>query len=130
MNKKQKLSSELRFDLVSKDWVVIAAKRGRRPGILKVKKRKKIKSPKSTCPFCHIETQKKPTLIFSHSKKVSLSNRIPDNWTTIVIPNKYPAVFPSPELKEELEGKLYKKMLAVGFHEVVVTRDHKKQIAG
>lgn len=129
MNKKQKLSSELRFDLVSKDWVVIAAKRGRRPGILKVKKRKKIKSPKSTCPFCHIETQKKPTLIFSHGKKVSLSNSIPNNWTTIVIPNKYPAVFPSPELKEELEGKLYKKMLAVGFHEVVVTRDHEKQIA-
>jgi UDPglucose--hexose-1-phosphate uridylyltransferase len=129
MTKKQKILSELRFDLVSKDWVIIAAKRGRRPGAFKVKKRIKMKAPKLTCPFCHIKTQKKPTLIFSHGKKMLLTKGIPENWTTIVIPNKYPAVFPSPELKEEFEGKLYEKMLAVGFHEVVVTRDHEKQIA-
>ncbi|GAI47708.1 unnamed protein product, partial [marine sediment metagenome] len=84
MTKKQKILSELRFDLVSKDWVVIAAKRGRRPGTLRVKKRKKIKSPKTTCPFCHIEIQKKPTLIFSHGRKLPLSKGIPKNWTTIV----------------------------------------------
>jgi UDPglucose--hexose-1-phosphate uridylyltransferase len=129
MDKKQKIFSELRYDLISKDWVVIAAKRGLRPGAFKVKKRKKMKAPKSTCPFCHIETQKKPTLFFSEGKKLSFSMGIPKNWTTIVIPNKYPAVFPCLELKEKIEGKLYKKMSAVGFHEIVVTRDHEKQIA-
>ncbi|OIP75691.1 hypothetical protein CO121_01195 [bacterium (Candidatus Gribaldobacteria) CG_4_9_14_3_um_filter_36_15] len=129
MNKNQKFLSELRYDLISKDWVVIAAGRGGRPGALKIKKRKKLKVPKSTCPFCHIEAQKKPTLIFSEGKKLSLSMGIPKSWTTIIIPNRYPAVFPCLELKEEFEGRLYKKMLAVGFHEVVVTRDHEKQIA-
>jgi len=129
MNKNQKFLSELRYDLISKDWVVIAAGRGGRPGALKIKKRKKLKVPKSTCPFCHIEAQKKPTLIFSEGKKLSLSMGIPKSWTTIIIPNRYPAVFPCLELKEEFEGRLYKKMLALGFHEVVVTRDHEKQIA-
>ncbi len=129
MIKKRKTFSELRFDLVSKDWVLIAAERGQRPGAFKIKKRKKIKAPKSTCPFCHIETQKKPTLIFSHGKEIPITENIPKNWTTIVIPNKYPAVFPYPELKEQIQGKLYKKILAAGFHEVVVTRDHEKQIA-
>jgi len=129
MIKKRKNFSELRFDLVSKDWVLIAAERGQRPGAFKMKKRKKIKAPKLTCPFCHIETQKKPTLIFSHGKKVPLTKNIPKNWTTIVIPNKYPAVFPYSDLKEQIQGKLYKKILAAGFHEIVVTRDHEKQIA-
>jgi len=128
MNKKNKSHSEFRYDLVSKDWVLIASERGKRPGAFKVKKRKIIKTPKSKCPFCQIETQKKPTLIFSHGKEISLSNGIPKNWTTIVIPNKYPAVSPLKKLKEYSEGKLYKKISATGFHELVITRSHDKQI--
>jgi len=128
MNKKTKNYSEFRYDIISKDWVLIASERGKRPGAFKLRKRKIIKTPKSKCPFCQIETQEKPTLIFSHNKKVSLSNNIPKNWTTIVIPNKYPAVIPSRELKESSEGDLYKRISATGFHELVITRSHEKQI--
>jgi UDPglucose--hexose-1-phosphate uridylyltransferase len=54
---------------------------------------------------------------------------LPKNWTTIVIPNKFPAVLPFPKLNEQTEGSLYQKMNAVGFHEVVVTRNHQRSIA-
>jgi len=128
MNKKTKSYSEFRYDVASKDWVLIASARGKRPGAFKLKKRKIIKTPKSKCPFCQIKTQEKPVLIFSNNKKVPLSDKIPKNWTTIVIPNKYPAVSPSEKLKEYSEGKLYKKISATGFHELVITRDHDKQI--
>jgi UDPglucose--hexose-1-phosphate uridylyltransferase len=128
MNKKTKSYSEFRYDVASKDWVLIASERGKRPGAFKVKKRKIIKTPKSKCPFCQIETQKKPVLIFSNNKEIPLLTNIPKKWTTIVIPNKYPAVSPFKKLKEYSEGKLYKKVSATGFHELVITRDHDKQI--
>ncbi len=125
---KLKFPSELRFDLVSKDWVVIATGRARRPETFKKERRKKEEVPRKLCPFCNISTQEKPTLILLNGKKV-LSEKVPKDWTTIVVPNKYPAVNPYPELNKRTENELYQTMNAVGFHEVVITRDHKKQMA-
>ena len=131
MSKKQKFPSELRFDTVSKDWVVIATGRAKKPEMFKKEKREKERVPKKNCPFCHIETQEAPTLIFSKGKKVPLDPRgkIPKNWTTIVIPNKYPAFIRNARLRKRKEGELYQAMDAVGFHEVIVTRDHDKHLA-
>jgi len=125
---KTKFPSELRFDLVSKDWVVIATGRARRPETFKKERRKKEKVPRKLCPFCNISSQERPTLIFLNGKQV-LSKKVPKKWTTIVVPNKYPAVLPCPELHRRFENNLYQTMNAVGFHEVVITRDHKKQMA-
>jgi len=126
---KVRFPSELRFDLVSKDWVVIATGRARKPETFKKEKRKEPELPKKLCPFCNIRTQEKPVLIYSHGKKVSPKLGNSKDWTTIVIPNKYPAFIKSDTLNERFEGSLYQIMDAVGFHEVVVTRDHKKSIA-
>ncbi len=133
--------SELRFDLVSKDWITIATARAKRPETFKREKRKVVIAPKKTCPFCHLETQEKPTLIFTEGKKVPFGLQptlrppakdgpldIPKNWTTIVIPNKFPAFARDTSLNERTEGP-YQLMDAMGFHEVVITRDHVKQIA-
>ena len=130
-DKRAKFPSELRFDLVSKDWVVIATGRARRPETFKKEKREVMEESKETCPFCHIEIQEEPTLIFVKGKKVDYS-RVeggwrPKNWTAIVIPNKFPAVLPGESLNERAEGP-YQLMDGVGFHEVVVTRDHQKDI--
>lgn len=110
---KLKFPSELRFDLISKDWVVIATGRARRPETFKKEKRKTEETPQEKCPFCKIKGQEKPVLVYPN---------------TIVIPNKYPAFIPYPELEERREGEFYEKMNAVGFHEVVITRDHKKSL--
>ncbi len=123
--KKPKFPSELRFDLISRDWVVIATGRGRRPEMFKKEKRAKIKVSKRNCPFCNIETQEKPNLIYSQGKK-NATNKIPKNWTTIVVPNKFPAFLPYPKIETKIEGNLYQTTNAVGFCELVVTRDHEK----
>ncbi len=130
-SQKIKFPSELRMDLVSKDWVVIATERAKRPEMFKRKKRIKSKASRKNCPFCHIESQERPRLIFSHGKKVAFADgdNIPKNWTTIVIPNKYPAFLPSDSLEKVREGDLYQRMDAVGYHEVVVTRSHNKPMA-
>lgn len=126
-NPKKKFPSELRFDSISKDWVVIATGRARRPETFKKERRVKEELVQEQCPFCKIDSQKKPTLIFIQGKKIS-ANKIPKEWTTIVVPNKYPAFIPYPKLEERKEGPFYEKMNAVGFHEVVVTRDHRKSL--
>jgi len=125
-----KFPSELRLDVVSKDWVVIATGRAKRPEMFK-EKEKKEKVPKENCPFCKIENQETPTLIFSHGKKVILKkgNEIPKNWTTVVVPNKYPAFMRGDGLHKRMDGKFYQKMNAVGSHEVLVTRDHDRHLA-
>ncbi|TFG35794.1 MAG: DUF4931 domain-containing protein, partial [Parcubacteria group bacterium] len=126
-NKKFTFPSELRFDLASKDWVVIATGRARRPETFKKEKRQKgLLSPKN-CPFCHIETQERPVLTLVNGKECFCGEN-PKDWTTIVIPNKYPAFIPCLDLDKKTEGNLYQKMNAVGFHEVVITRDHAKSL--
>jgi len=147
--KKLKFPSELRFDLISRDWVVIATGRAKRPEMFKKEKRVKVKTPKRICPFCQIETQEPPVLIYSQGKKVPLNTKVPTGWTTIVIPNKFPAFLPQPKpspalrgkalgdeakpqrpkWEKKIEGRLYQTMNAVGFSELVVTRDHEKSLA-
>jgi len=124
--KKLKFPSELRFDLISRDWVVIATGRAKRPEMFKREKRIEIKVPEKICPFCNTKNQEKPILVFVQGKKVYLEKGFPKNWTTIVFPNKYPAFLPQPKLEEKIEGNLYQTMNAVGFCELVATRDHSK----
>jgi len=130
-NPDSKFPSELRYDIVSKDWVVIATGRAKRPETFKKERRKIEAVPRKLCPFCQIEGQEVPTLVFYKGKEVPLEpgGKVPKKWTTIVVPNKYPAFLPSSQLDERTEGDVYRKMNAAGFHEVVVTRDHKVQMA-
>ena len=126
----KKAPSELRLDLVSKDWVVIATGRAKRPETFKREKKKKGLDSKKKCPFCRIHTQEEPTLVFANHRKHSFKSwdKLPKDWTTIVIPNKYPAFSPYSKLNKKTEGGVYQKMNAAGFHEVVITRDHDRHL--
>jgi UDPglucose--hexose-1-phosphate uridylyltransferase len=117
--KKQDFPSELRYDLVSKDWVVIATGRARRPETFKKDKKINGEDLNIFCPFCNLNKKDKP-LLYIPSK---------ENWQVVVIPNKYPAFVASKKINKKREGGLYQLMSAWGFHEVVVTKDHKKSIA-
>jgi len=128
--KKKRFPSELRYDLVGQDWVVIATGRAKRPEMFKKEERQKNALPKSKCPFCNLKDQEKPILAYEHGERVKFKKgSIPKSWTTIVVPNKFPAVIPGDVLNEHTEGGIHKKMNAVGFHEVVITSHHKRQLA-
>lgn len=130
MEEGKKFFSELRMDVVSKDWVIVATNRNSRPNEFKKNKKNiSLKQPKKDCPFCDISGQKTPTLVLLNGKVNNLDKKLLKDWTLAVIPNKYPALLPYLELEPRTEGNLYKKMNAVGFHEVVITRDHEKEIA-
>ncbi len=137
-----KFPSQLRYDLVSKDWVVIATGRAKRPEMFKKDKRNEKTISKAKCPFCNLKNQIFPTLISrknvfvfkeGEDKKTGLSKaEIKDlltNWTTLALPNLFPAVFPTDKLNERQEGHLYKTLSGAGFHEVILTKDHKKHLA-
>jgi len=126
-----KFPSELRLDLASGDWVVIATGRARRPETFKKEKKERKRTGKKNCPFCKINTQEVPSLVSVEGELFYFQKwqEVPKNWTVIVIPNKYPAFLPYKKLDKKTEGGLYQKINAAGFHEVVVTRDHNKQMA-
>lgn len=127
-NEKKCCVSQLRYDVVSKDWVVIAPGRGKRPEAFK---KERIKSPitPENCVFCRLGDDVKPLLGIANGRK--FPGKIPADWSVAVIANKFPAFCPvdRPKICQKKEGNLYRTMDAAGFCEVVITRDHNKHIA-
>ncbi len=107
------------MDLVSNDWVVIATGRARRPESFAKNERNKQVVPKNKCPFCQEENIK---------EKLSRRDKEDGSWFVISIPNKYPAFSPADSLGERKEGP-NRVMDGVGYHEVIITADHDKQMA-
>lgn len=114
--------SELRQDLVTGDWVVIATSRAKRPEDFAKQKKEEIKEESGKeCLFCDpvASGQEKDTLIYSDAK---------GEWSLRVLPNKFPAFSREDYPKHFNEGP-YFGMDSIGYHEIVITRDHKRQIA-
>lgn len=114
--------TELRQDLVTGDWVVIAVGRGKRPEEFAEQEKEEIAEDASRpCFFCYPEEtgQEKDVLIYANAE---------GEWSLRVFPNKFPAFARGKKIKHFEEGP-YFGMDGVGYHELVVTRDHQKQIA-
>jgi UDPglucose--hexose-1-phosphate uridylyltransferase len=115
--------SELRQDLITGDWVVVSTIRGRRPDEFSKKEDNILADDDPAhCIFCDpvASGQEKDTLIYENSAS---------DWSLRVFPNKFPA-FTRPKggsVKHKEEGP-YFWMESVGYHEIIVTRDHKKHI--
>lgn len=111
------MESQLRKDLVSGDWIVIAPGRGKRPHQFIKKFEKRKSSSKTTCPF---ENPQKS----GHQKPI-LTYGNPD-WQIQILENKYPA-FTHKNICAILgkEGP-YTITETVGCHDLLITRDHDK----
>lgn len=125
--------SELRQDLVSNDWVVIATGRGRRPHAFVKKRREKFNQPISQCPFEDPQAtgHGEPLLIYyeeGRKKRIKGVKKTIKEWSLQVIKNKYPAFGPGDCSDTHKEGP-YTLMDGAGFHEIIITRDHKKHFA-
>jgi len=106
--------SELRYNLISRELVIIATERAKRPEDFKKAKKDKIELPeyRENCPFCPKNENLSPPETFS----------IPNgsSWKTRVIPNKFSALSP-----EGIKGRVnksvyYRSIGGYGFHEVIV----------
>ena len=113
--------SELRQDIITGDWVVIATGRAKRPEDFVKKSPESEDSNAENCFFCKPEKtgQEKDVLIY-HTED--------DDWTLRVFPNKYPAFSAEKKMQDLSEGP-YNAISGTGYHELVVTRDHFKHMA-
>ena len=113
--------SELRQDIVTGDWVIIATGRAKRPDDFANFEREFQDAGIEQCPFENPETsgQESDVLVYRSEG---------DAWTLRVFPNKYPALSRGKVPKELGEGP-YFSMTGTGYHEVIITRDHYNQLA-
>lgn len=112
--------SELRYDMLRDEWVIISDKRDKRPDDF-VSREEKVEYDLDADLFADPEKtgQEKDVLIYRDDA---------GEWTTRVFPNKYPAVEADDESRDLSEGP-YQGMRATGAHEVVVTRDGRRIFA-
>ena len=106
---------ELRQNMVTKDWVIIATERARRPEAFRVTgdltpQREPSFDPK--CPFCPGN---------EHMSEEVLRDADPDGdgWRLRVVKNKFPALVPEGERVRVFNG-IERKMSGVGHHEVLI----------
>ena len=113
--------SELRQDLVSGDWIISATERTKRPHELLQKKKVRKPSSISNCPF---EDMKKsgnwPPIALIPNEK---------SWRVAIIPNKYPALRHENDCAISFKTGPYEIVDGIGHHDLVITRDHRKNLA-
>jgi len=123
--------SELRQDLVSGDWMVVASGRAKRPHMFANCGRQKFNQSIKDCPFEDPQAtgHGEPVLIYyKEGKKVRNGKKLVKDWTVQVIKNKFPALGPGNCSQKYKEGP-YTVMDGAGFHEIIISRDHKKHLA-
>lgn len=110
--------SELRQDIVTGDWVIIATGRAKRPDDF-ISEEHAVDNKEVADPFSDLSGQEEPVLLYTKSD---------GDWSLAVVPNKYPAVVRGRVPKDLSEGP-YFGMSGVGYHEVIITRDPEHSLA-
>ncbi len=108
---------QLRQNIITGDWVVIAPERAKRPQDFVTPKSVKV-AKKENCPFCE-ESQ-----FFSQNKKV----RHTFGKYTYIVENKFPAFVRDKDEQSVRsfypESGFYRAKPSIGEHEVIVIKDH------
>lgn len=118
--------SELRKDIVSGRWVIIAAERSKRPDDFRPAKGFEKETAPAFCPFCEGNESKTPPEVSSVRKNGTRPNR--PGWRVRTVPNKFPALNRGLPPERHDEG-IFRWMEGVGVHEVVIeTPDHGREL--
>ena len=114
--------SEFRQDPTTREWVILAPERGRRPeDFRQQEERAGLPDRDSSCPFCPGNEKMTPKEVL----------RVPDagKWQVRVVPNKYAALTPFNHIQRRRHDGLFVSTNGVGLHEVIIeTPIHNRQI--
>jgi len=104
---------EIRHNIITREWVIIATERAKRPeDFAQANARKKeLPAYDAKCPFCPGNENMAPPETFRINKG--------DSWQVRVVPNKFAALSATGELTRKGEG-LKRIINGVGIHEVIV----------
>ncbi len=103
---------ELRKDPVSGDWILLAPGRRKRPHARG--------RGKAVCPFEHIGRGRLAPLFLARNGS---------DWLVQVIPNKFPALFHKEACASRVKLGPYTATEGIGYHELLITRDHFQNFA-
>ncbi|MBU6501123.1 MAG: DUF4921 family protein [Patescibacteria group bacterium] len=114
--------SELRQDLVSGDWIIMAPERAGRPHNIASRVTKRKPSPKNICPFEDLEKSGNWPPVFSWPDE--------KKWRMVLLPNKYPALIHKGKLcaSNYHEGP-YPIKSGTGVHDLLITSNHNKNFS-
>src|SRR5262245_14530031 len=104
---------ELRQNLATREWVIIATERAKRPEQFVQADKERVEDRPvhaDTCPFC------------PGNEELDLERlRLPDvgDWVVRVVGNRYPALQEKGDLVQHFDG-LNLSITGVGYHEIVV----------
>lgn len=99
----------------------MAPERAKRPHELWKSIPKRVKTPKSSCPFENLKaTGNWPPILGWPSEK---------NWEVLVLPNKYPALVHGDSCATDIKQGLYEVKSGIGAHDVVLLKDHALPLA-
>lgn len=106
--------SEMRFNPITLDWVIMAPDRALKPNDFRRERQKRPVRARhrDDCPFC----AGNEALASGEICRVSAAD---GSWIARVIPNKYSAFHATDDLRRESRGT-FRSMAAAGAHEVVI----------
>jgi len=108
---------QLRKDPVTREWVIIATERSRRPTDFKVSEDVEGRpSFSEKCPFCPGNESMTPPEVLAYRSADSAPNTA--GWWVRVVPNKFPALAIEGSLDRTGFG-MYDMMNGIGAHEVI-----------
>ena len=120
--------SELRQNPATKEWVIIAKERAKRPEDFP--KRSQIpEKPEELvkCPFCQGNEHLTPPEILSYRSPGTVANS--PGWWIRVVPNMFAALSPMGTLERLELNNFYRCMEGFGEHEVLIEHPHHLSIA-
>ena len=109
---------QLRQDPTTKEWVIIAMERAKRPHDFKMPQVVIERPPyKEDCPFCPANERLTPHETLAYRRGGSADSK---GWWVRVIPNKFPALSLEGSLERKEEKGFFRMMDGMGIHEVVI----------
>lgn len=111
---------ELREDLATKDWVVFATERARRPHDFRRAKAgaEEAVEHAADCPFCPGNESLTP----GETERLLLPGS--SQWNVRVVANRFPAFVPDGDPHRSVRADHFRSMRATGAHEVVIETPH------
>ncbi len=118
--------SQLRQDISTREWVIIATDRAKRPKDFTEKEAEVRETTSANCPFCEGNESATPPEVLAYREPGTEPDK--PGWRVRVIPNKFPALMPAGSERRKKQG-VYQTMDGLGKHEVIVeTPQHNKTI--
>jgi UDPglucose--hexose-1-phosphate uridylyltransferase len=116
--------SELRLDLATDEWVIIATERARRPHDFRVRESAQAETPQESCSFCPGHESLTPPELYREPRS--------GGWSVRVIPNKFPALSPEAGGTAATAGpiSIFPRRAGIGHHEVIIeTPEHRARFS-